>query len=555
MRWARRGHFLKSKKTTDWKDGTLAEHFEFIHVLYQHIIYAQIGAARRAQLHRRIGERLEAGYADEVSNIAAELALHFQKGQDYPRAVRYLQLGGEQALRQGAYHEAIDHLKRALELVAKLPEATDRTRIELDLCVLIAAPLRVTKGYAALEVEQAYARASELCDALGATPQRLQVIGGMGSLSVLRGTGAASCELGEKFLSLAEEHGDRSAIADANLVLGIARHSVGEHHAGLICLRRSIASAHPEVQATRTSLGGRHPAIAGRCFMALSRCVLGYLDLARQEAEGALRLALELADPFAIAFAHNFSSHVYQLRREPELAEQQALALAELATENGFGMFSAMAILHQGAAKCGDADAESGIQLLHRGWAALQATGACVFGKYWMAWLAAAYGRLGEPERALLIIKDAFASGAAAAGERLWDAELLRIKGELLLASRPSAERVLEGSSAANERNGAAEECLLGALRTAREQDAKLFELRAAVSLSRYWLARGNAARAHALLLDVYGWFSEGLHTTDVLEARLLIQELAQFVPQVAALEDHRPSAPGAFARAVAEER
>lgn len=529
MHWARREHFLKNKSKTEWKDGTIAEQFEFIHVLYQDVIYAQIGAARRAQLHRRIGERLEAGYADEASAIAAELALHFQRGQDYPRAVRYLQVSGEQALRQGAYHEAIDHLKRALELVAKLPGMAEKARLELDLCLLIAAPLRVTRGYAALEVEQAYARASELCDALRATSQRFLVMAGMGGIYILRGGCAASCELGEEFLRLAEEQGDRSAITEANLVLGITRHALGQHHAALILLRHSIESFEPGMQPTPTSLGGRHPFIVGRCFMAFSTCMLGYLDRARHEAEEALRLAQELADPFAMAFAHNFCSHIYQLRREPQLAQQQALALADLAAENGFGMFSALAISQQGVAQCGGPGAASGIQLLQTGWAALQVTGASVYSKYWVAWLAAGYGKVGQPEKALQIIEESLALESTK-GERLWDAELLRIKGDLLLSLKGSGDGVAPGNAEAQVLDDAAEACLLSALRTAREQDAKLFELRAAVSLSRYWMARGHAARAHTLLADIYGWFSEGLATPDLVEARLLIEESRRLV-------------------------
>lgn len=436
----------------------------------------------------------------------------------------------------------------------KLPETTDRTRIELDLRLLIAAPLRVTKGFAALEVAQEHARASELCDALPLTPQRLQVMAGMGAIHILRGDATLGCELGMKFLSLAEEQGDRSAIMEAELVLGIARHALGQHHAVLIHLRRSIESYLPGMLPTPTSLGGRHPAIVGRCFMAFSTCMLGYLDRARHEAEGALRLAQELADPFAIGFAHNFCSHTYYLRREPHLVQPHAAALAAVAAENGFAMLAALAIVQQGAVQCSRGEAASSIQLLQTGWAALRATGASVYAKNWVTLLAEAYGHAGQPEKALQIIEES-AARESAGGERLWDAELLRIKGELLLTLESSRVGVQQSAADPKARNEAAEDCLLGALRTAREQDAKLFELRAAVSLSRYWLVRGNAARAHALLTDVYGWFSEGLDTADLLEARLLIEELAPSVSKPTAPGAHAQSAPGAASAGAGAER
>jgi tetratricopeptide (TPR) repeat protein len=296
-------------------------------------------------------------------------------------------------------------------------------------------------------------------------------------------------------------------------------------------LRHAMECNEPGMQPIPTSLGGRHPAIVGRAFMAFSTCMLGYLDRARLDVEEALRLAQELADPFAIGLARNFCAHIYQLRREPQLAQRQTLALAQLADENGFGMLSALAILHEGIAQSGGEDVAAGIRLLESGWAALQATGASVYSKYWVAWLAESYGKVGQHQRAIQMIEHAL-SQYSSRRDPVWDAELLRIQGELLLA-HSAAGSVLQGEPML--RNDAAEELLLRALRTAREQDAKLFELRAALCLSRYWIARGNAAQAHALLVNVYGWFSEGLATADLLEARLLIEELARFVPSLGA--------------------
>jgi predicted ATPase len=144
MRWARRGQFLRSKGKAEWEDGTVAEHCEFIHVLYQQIIHDRIGAARQTQLHLRIGERLEIAYARDARSIASELALHFQRGGDYGRAVRYLRSAGERALFRSAYLEAIDHLIRALELLERSSDAPRRSGMELELRLMMAVAFRIT---------------------------------------------------------------------------------------------------------------------------------------------------------------------------------------------------------------------------------------------------------------------------------------------------------------------------------------------------------------------------------------------------------------------------
>ena len=538
MRWVHRGQFLSRRGKTEWRDGTVAERCEFVHALYQQVIYEQIGAARQAQLHLRTGERLEAAHAEQANIIATELALHFQRGRDYRRAVRYLRISGEHALRQGAYDAAVDHLTRAIDLTAKLPEAEDKAGIELDLRCLIATPLRITKGFAAPEVEQSYVKAAQLCDGRGSTPQLFIIMAGMCTIRILRGAIAAAVELGEKFLGLAEEHGDRSALSEAHLVLGIARHSLGQHREAGAHLEYVIAAADAEGQSVYASLGGRHPVVAAQCFLALSSCMLGYLDRAQREAQGALSLARGLEDPFAIGFASSYCSHVCHLRGEPESTQKHLDALATLSAEYGLGMLSSMELLQRGGACIQAGDPASGIELIQRGSAEFEATGARAYARYWVGLLAQGYAKIAQPGRALQIIDDAIQQQNPA-GERLWDAELLRIQGELLI-SLDDCGGLFQEASESRERTVSAEGSLLRALEVARQQEAKLFELRAAVVLAKYWQARGNAARAYALLFDIYGWFSEALETADLVEARLLVEDLARSLPKVAARSDIR---------------
>lgn len=523
MRWARRGQFIRSKGKAEWRDGTLSQRCEFNHILYQQITYDQIGTGRRAQWHLRVGERLEAGYADRAGSIGPELALHFERAGDYGRAVRYLRVSGEHALRHGAYREAIDHLMRALELIERLPQSEDKVGIELDLRMLLATPLRLTKGYAAPEVEQAYARAAQLCEARQATPQSILLLAGMGATYIIRGAGGVALELSQRLLRWAEHAGDRGAIVEASLLLGLSHHCIGHHRDARAHLAEAIAV--PENLPAHTSVAGPHPDIASRCFWAMSSCMMGQLDQARQQMHNTLTRARRLDDPVALAFALNFSGHVEQLLCNFRATWQHANALAAHTAENGLGMFSAMAELQIGGAEIMGGDVASGLERLHRGRALLAATGTDVYKKYWIALIAEAYGKLGQPQRGLRFIADALPNECAGR-EQIWDAELLRVQGELLLACDHSAERPQPGQ--APELSGRGPACLLQALEVARQQEAKLLELRAARSLAEHWQSQGDPARGRALLEDLYGSFSEGLDSPDLTGARLLLERLAR---------------------------
>jgi predicted ATPase len=144
--------------------------------------------------------------------------------------------------------------------------------------------------------------------------------------------------------------------------------------------------------------------------------------------------------------------------------------------------------------------------------AAWRATGAEALRPYYLALLAEASGKRGQVEEGLHLLAEALAV-ANDTGECRWDAELHRLKGELLLA-RPA------------EHHAEAETCFRQALDVARRQEAKAFELRATMSLARLWQRQGKRAAAYALLAPIYGWFTEGFDTADLQEARALLVEL-----------------------------
>ncbi len=167
---ARHGQFVRATGTSEWPDGTIAARYGFLHALYREVMYERVTAGRRVQWHYRIGEREEQAYGERASEIAAELAVHFERGRDYRRAVQYLEQAAARASQRLVYVEAIRHLTKGLGLLKTLPDTPERARQELTLQIALGAPLQLTKGYASPKVEATYTRARELCQQVGETP-------------------------------------------------------------------------------------------------------------------------------------------------------------------------------------------------------------------------------------------------------------------------------------------------------------------------------------------------------------------------------------------------
>jgi predicted ATPase len=260
--------------------------------------------------------------------------------------------------------------------------------------------------------------------------------------------------------------------------------------------------------------GGHDPGTCCRDHGALALWLLGYADQAVAMARDAVRLANELAQPFSLTLALAHTSFLHQLRGEASLAHEHAEATATLSIEQGFPHYRATGVLIRGWAQAAQGKFEAGTAAIQEGLAALRAAGANVRRSYYLALLADACGRAGLAEAGQSAIAEALAF-AEDSGERWWEADLYRLKGELLLAAQSTQNRA------------EAEARFHRALEIAQGQSAKAFELRAATSLARLWARQGKRAQAQDLLAPIYGWFTEGLDTADLKDAKALLDEFA----------------------------
>jgi DNA-binding winged helix-turn-helix (wHTH) protein/predicted ATPase len=531
---ARRGQFLRRVGVAEWPDGTVAGRYAFIHALYQQVLYGRISIGEQAGLHLRMAERLARGYGERTGEIAAELAVHFERGRDFERAARYRRQAGEHALHQHAYGEAADHATRGLDFLRTLPDSRERTQEKLTLQLTLGSALTATQGYAAPEVARTYARAWDLCAQMGETPQLLPVLLGIGRFYAVRGDFKTARDVGAYLLTMAETTGAPALLLAAHNALGIASLYAGDFELALDHLEREIEPAVSDAPARPPAYRLVPPVVTRAIHGAWTLWMLGYPDRAAARAQEALTLARSLDHPFGLSYACHLAGALHQWRREHEAVQQLEDEALAYDTEHGFGLLLTVGVIQRGWLLAERGQGEEGLAQMLEGLAMHREIGAEVLVPAFLALVAEVHQKLGRPAEGLSAVTEAL-TVVRQSGQHYWEAELHRLIGVLTLQVEASRgdERSRGGKRAARRSTGAAppptgdaESHFLRAIEIARRQRARSLELRAATSLCRLWADRGKVREAHALLSEVYGWFTEGFDTADLSQARSMLQEL-----------------------------
>jgi class 3 adenylate cyclase/predicted ATPase len=487
--------------------------YVFKHALIQDAAYASLLKSTRQQIHQRTAQVLEAQFSEVVATQPELLAHHLTEAGHSAQAVGYWQRAGERAVARSANLEAISHLKTGLAVLQTRPETAERMRQELLLQTTLGPALMNTKGFAAPEVEQAYARARALCQRVGETPQLFSVLRGLWQFYNGRGAYQTAREVGEQCLQLAQQGDDTARLLEAHHALWTTRFLMGELPLARTHLEQGLALYDAQQHRALAVLYGHDPGVCCRGGAAVVLWLLGYPDKALRQLHAAHALGQEVVHPPSQAFAKMLTAIAHQLRRDTDAAHEQAEALIALATEQGFALFRAIGGILRGGTRIALGQPGEQIGQIRRDLAAVRETGSALWEPYFLGLLADVYAEDGQVEAGLATLEEALAA-AQATGERMVEAELYRLQGSLLLRQpgTPQAE---------------VETCFQRALDVARRQEAKSLELRAAMSLSRLWHQEGKRQEAHDLLAGVYAWFTEGFDTADLQEAKALLEELA----------------------------
>jgi predicted ATPase len=442
-----------------------------------------------------------------------ELARHFQLAGLVVQAVAYLQQAGDRAARLSAYQEAIAHYIRALELLETLPDVAPYAEQELNLQLALGRAQIVTKGSAAPEVERTFSRARELGQQLEDIPLLLMALGGLRTNYAIRGDISQAYELAEQMLQLAQDLADPSLIIGAHIAMGIASLYLGDLSQAQTHFEQAFALYQPQQSADLISGSGQglDPGVLAQRLLALVKWLQGYPEQALVLVRQALTLAEELDHPFSIAGVLGITCEIHLYRREDQAVKEWAEKMLALATKHGFVLWKLGGSMYRGWALVEQRQAEEGIEQIRQGLNAYAATGARSAMPF-RTLLVNAHLRIGQVAEGLGILEKVL-SAVEQTGERYPEAELYRLKGELLRLGDAD--------------DGEIEQQFLKAIDIARRQGAKSWELRATVSLCRLWQTQGNKEEARQMLADIYGWFTEGFDTVDLKEAKALLEKLA----------------------------
>jgi predicted ATPase len=529
---ARRGQFLTEAGVAEWPDGTLTLRYRFRHALYQQAVFAQLGGGQKMRLHRVIGERKAAGYGEQVSEIAGELARHFEQGRAYERAVHYRQVAAEHAWYRSGVHETLTHCTKGLTLLAHLPDTPARARQELALRRLLASAQLAVLGVAAAALGRNLERARRVCQEVDEREALIPVLVDLSRFYLWRAQSAAAEELAEQERGLLERVDEPALALQLQIPLGSFDLVRGAPQPALVQYERAVSLFDPQAPATLWHALSVDPLTLALLHGSLSAWLAGRPEQARSWLQRGLARAEAVAHPPTLGYAVIVGALVHRCLREPQEAWRLAQRSVDVAREHGFALYTLMGEALQSWGKGPQSELAAGLPALAKTLAAYRATGARLFVPFWLAALAEGYLAVGRIPQGLAVVTEALELSETTL-DRFWHAELYRLYGQLVCRrleralKRRGEQAPLVSTGSRPSMFASAEECFEQALAVARHQGAHALELRAGMSLSWLWKEQGKSAEARQLLAEVYGWFTEGFDTADLQEAKALLEELS----------------------------
>jgi predicted ATPase len=440
------------------------------------------------------------------------LAYHYEQAGLAGPAVEYWHRAARRGAERSANIEALNHFDRALELLKELPEGPERNALELELLLARGASLLSVKGYASDDMEHNYLRAKDLSQEHSGSGHQFLAIRGLWVFHLVRGHLANARGLGEDLLALAQREQSTDLLIQGHAALGSTNFFLGRFDEARTHLLTAKSLYDPNQHRSQVLRYGQDNGIAMRGFLARTLWILGEVEQVELLAREAIGMAREFAHPFTLVFALTSLSWIYSTVRNAKRTLELADEAIAVSTQYSFELGLAWATASQGWALA-ETGHEEGLGKLLQGLSATRVTGASTNDTFTLALLAELYLRHNRIDDGLAAIEDAQRL-AVTQGERFWQAELLRLKGELLLGqSDPSVQE--------------AEECFCEALKIAQDQHAKMLELRAATSLAKLWRTLNKSDDAKRILHAVYSRFTEGIDNRDLIEARTVLAQLS----------------------------
>ena len=486
--------------------------YHFKHALVQEAAYSTLPKKPRRLLHARIAKTLESRFPERAKMEPELLAYHYEQAGLAGQAVEYWQLAARRDAERSANIEALNHFNRALGLLKDLPQGPERNALELDLLIARGVPLVSVKGYASDETEQNYRRAMELSQENSGSLHQFRAIWGLWIFHLVRGQLANARGLAENLLALAQHEQSSDLLIEAHRNLGTTYFYLGRFDEAKTHLLTAKSLYDPNQHRSHAFLYAQDPGITAASYLARTLWILGEVEQAKMLALEVIGMARELEHPFTRVITLVYLSWIYSTFRDANRTLELTNEAIAVSTQYSFALGLALATAYQGWALAENGQ-EEGLGKFINGISAARATGAGLNSTSTLALLAEIYLRNKRIDEGLGTIEEA-QTLAVTGGELFWHAELLRLKGELLLGqSNPSVQ--------------AAEQCFCEALRIAQDQHATMLELRAATSLAKLWRKQNKLDEAKRILNAVYSRFTERVDNQDLIEAKTVLDQLS----------------------------
>ena len=487
----------------------------FKHALILDAASQSVLKARKRELHQRIAEVFRSRFPEVVANEPELLAHHYTEANVVDRALAFWRQAADRAVARLAYVEALGHVDKAMKLVASLPEGTTRDEWELGFLVIEGPSRMALDGWDSPAAERLYEAARTVAERLGRPAEMFRSIWGLWMGAHSSGQHVRAHELYREVFELLKQTNDPEYMVQAHHAGGSQMVAEGVPRVALAHVDQLLTNYRMDVHGNLALMYGAHdPACCSLGMRALSLAMLGYLDQALVESDKALELSERLGHKPSISHTHMFRSELSIILNRVEEAEAHLNTSISLAKKYSLAAYLNAADLMHGLVRALRGEVEVGISQAE---AALVTLMSVPSRRFHLPIRIAIVGRAkmagGDIDGALALFDTAL-EAASSTGERWYEPEMLRLKAEMLLA-QPDHHAT------------AAEQCLTAAIGLAQEQEAKLWELRAATTLAKLWKQQGRRGDARDLLAPVLGWFTEGLGTKDVEGAAALLAELA----------------------------
>ncbi|MDA1049714.1 MAG: protein kinase [Planctomycetota bacterium] len=484
----------------------------FKHALIQDAAYQSLVKKKRQAFHQKIGEVLESDFPQLVETQPELLAQHFSEAGDVQKGIDYCLKAGKRSQERSAHAEAITQFKRGLELVAKLDEGLQRDQIELGFLVPLGVVYMATKGWSSDDVGNTFQRAKEVCERLGAKDHEFNVMWGLWGWHVLRGEFDTCMEIAAYTTELAESLQHPAILMEAPWIPALTQFYRGEFKASIENMKLGFSRFDRETSLVTTLATGQNCGVTYQLYESLNLWYLGFPDQALRRGEDAMETAIDLKHPFSHCFALWHRSWLYNLLRDHETAERLAAEALNMATEQSFILWKCLAMCDHGYAMFKLGQTEGVLEPVEQGAGVIMFLGSKLnlphFAHY-RAEIKAGLGRIDDGLADLEFERQ----HAHDSNEKYTLPELHRLRGEFLLLQLP-------------DNAAAAESEFRQAIEFAREREARSWELRAATSLARLLQQQDTCDEAREVLSGIYNWFTEGLETPDLTDAKSLLDEL-----------------------------